>query len=57
MLWSTALFAYLFGCYGLGAATTLIVYDERQGSFVKLLLVLLIGAFVAFTAVRNPCFR
>lgn len=57
MLWSTALFAYLFACYGLGAATTLVVYGERHGSFVKLMLVLLIGAFVAFTARSNPCFQ
>jgi hypothetical protein len=51
LLWSTALFVYLFACYGLGAATTLIVYGERQG-----MLVLLIGACVALTAVRDPCF-
>jgi hypothetical protein len=57
MRWSTAFFAYLFACYGLGVATTLIAQGERQDSFVKVLLVLLIGAFVAFVARNNSCFQ
>lgn len=57
MLWHTALYLIIFSAYVVGGIVGVLLYPRPASSFIRFLLLVMVGVLFTLVALYNPCMR